>query len=114
MLRRGDIVELARPRIGFAREGSMRLGLVIQADPANEALETTVVVPLDHRFDPHEVYPFEVIIPAAEIGAAADHVAQVHLLERVFQRRIGDCRGSASAATMARVGAALALLLAMR
>ena len=114
MLRRGDIVEVARPRIGFAQQGPLRLALVIQADAANEALETTVIVPLEDRFDPRELYPFDVVVPAGEIGTSKDHVAQVHLLERVFRQRLGNRRGTASAATMTRVVAALCFLLATR
>jgi len=114
MLRRGDIVELAQPRIGFARADPMRLALVIQADPANDALGTTVIVPLGDAFDARKLYPFDVVVPAAEVGASRDHVAQVHLLQRVFQSRLGARRGAASATTMQHVAAALALLLSVR
>ena len=114
MLRRADIVEVAQPRIGFVRAGPMRLALVIQADAANDALETTVIVPLDDRFDPRKRYPFDVVVPAAEIGASRDHVAQVHLLQRVFRARLGDHRGTAGAATMKQVSAALRRLLPTR
>lgn len=114
MLRRGDIVELAQPGIGFARADPTRLGLVIQADPANETLGTTVVVPLDDSLDARRLYPFDVVVTAAEAGASRDHVAQVHLLQRVLQTRLGARRGAASAATMKHLGAALRLLLATR
>jgi mRNA-degrading endonuclease toxin of MazEF toxin-antitoxin module len=114
MLRRGDVIEVAQPPIGFAREGPMRIALVVQADPANDALPTTVIVPLDDHFDPRDLHPFDIVMPAKEAGSSRDHVAHAHLLQRVFQDRLGRLRAAAGAATMTRIDAALSLLLGVR
>lgn len=110
MLRRGDVVEIATPSIGFARQPERRLALVLQRDQASSHLPTVIVAPVDDYAvgDPH---PTTVVIPAAEARAPKDLVVRVHLLRHYHPSRVGPTRGAASGATMARVAAALRLLL---
>lgn len=110
MAERGDVLRVRR-RLGFGSERSGERVVVIQADPLNSALPTTLVVPLDT--DPNAAPPaLAVRVSAAEAGAEEDHVAvptqlQVTLLDRLAAGRVGRLR----AGTLARLDEKLRLVL---
>jgi mRNA-degrading endonuclease toxin of MazEF toxin-antitoxin module len=110
MAERGDVLRVKR-RLGFGSERSGERVVVVQADPLNSALPTTLVVPLDT--DPNAAPPsLAVRVSAAEAGADEEHVAiptqiQVTLLDRFAAGRVGRLR----AATLARIDEKLRLVL---
>lgn len=97
MAERGDVLRVKR-RLGFGSERSGERVVVIQADPLNSALPTTLIVPLDT--DSKAVPPsLTVRVSAAEAGAEEEHVAvptqvQVTLLDRLAPGRVGRLRPS--------------------
>jgi mRNA-degrading endonuclease toxin of MazEF toxin-antitoxin module len=111
VLRRGDVVEVRAPRIGFARDAGRQLVLILQRDEGNALLPTTVVAPLDRDYDPRAPHPFDVVVPEAELGAGGDHAAHLHLLSRCPRDRLGERVGAAGKRTMADVTRRLRLLL---
>ena len=68
-------------RIGFARDPEDRnqLVVVVQGNALNEVLETLQVTPLFLATDALRLFPLNVVIPGAELGGLADHLAQAHL-----------------------------------
>jgi mRNA-degrading endonuclease toxin of MazEF toxin-antitoxin module len=112
MAERGDVLRVKR-RLGFGSERSGERVVVIQADPLNSALPTTLVVPLDT--DRNSVPPsLAVRVSAGEAGAEQEHVAiptqlQVALLDRLAPGRVGRLRAS----TLARLDEKLRLVLAL-
>jgi mRNA-degrading endonuclease toxin of MazEF toxin-antitoxin module len=111
VVRRGDVVELKVPAMGFAREPRRDLALVLQTDPANQILATTVVAPVDDQFSLRSLHAFDIVIPASEAGTADDRVAHLDLLQRVQTIHLGPRTGAARSQTMAQVTAKLRLLL---
>jgi mRNA-degrading endonuclease toxin of MazEF toxin-antitoxin module len=73
MSRRGDVYRLTR-RLGFGPPREAERVVVIQVSALNDALRTTVIVPLDAH---PELFGrrLTVRVPAAEAGASVDHVA---------------------------------------
>jgi mRNA-degrading endonuclease toxin of MazEF toxin-antitoxin module len=110
MAERGDVLR-AKRRLGFGSERSGERVVVIQADPLNSALPTTLVIPLDT--DPNAAPPsLAVRVSAAEAGADEEHVAiptqlQVAVLDRLAAGRVGRLRP----ATLARLDEKLRLVL---
>ena len=110
--RRGDVVLLASPRIGFGRPTGGELALVLQVDRATQLLGTLIVAPVDSRFDPQRLLDFDVVIPAADLGGRVDHVAHVHLLRSVLVDAVqGEPIGAAGREAMKRALRAERLLL---
>ncbi|MCC6899808.1 MAG: type II toxin-antitoxin system PemK/MazF family toxin [Polyangiaceae bacterium] len=95
MAERGDVLQVKR-RLGFGADRAGERVVVIQADPLNEALPTTLVVPLDS--DPNAVpESLAVRVSAAEAGTDEDCVAiptqlQVALHGRLAAGRVGRLR----------------------
>jgi len=110
MAERGDVLRVKR-RLGFGADRSGERVVVIQADPLNSSLPTTLVIPLDT--DPNAApASLAVRISAAEAGAEEDHLAiptqlQVTLLDRLASGRVGRLRAS----TLARLDEKLRLVL---
>lgn len=103
---------LQSERIGFARRNDSQLVLVLQVDQATEVLATAVVAPVEDRFDPDLMLPFDVVIPAREAQAKRDHVVHVHLLKAVRVDGLKVVKeGSLSSHTLAAVVRAERLLL---
>ncbi len=110
MAERGDVLRVQR-RLGFGSERAGERVVVIQADPLNSALPTTLVVPLDT--DPNAApASLAVRVSAAEAGSDEEYVAvatqlQVTLLDRLAAGRVGRLRAS----TLARLDEKLRLVL---
>jgi len=69
------------------------------------------VVPVTSNID--QVYPFQVLLPAAETGLERDSKAQAEQVRSVAVERIGDRLGVVPAALMGRIDEALRLHLAL-
>jgi mRNA interferase MazF len=104
---RGDvaIVELD-PTEGSEQRGT-RPCLVVQNDVGNENAPTTIVVPFTtSRGD--ELYPFEVLVSAAESPLREDSVALCSQIRTVsIEHRVTNDIGSIPSARMEEVDAAL-------
>jgi mRNA-degrading endonuclease toxin of MazEF toxin-antitoxin module len=108
---RGDVLVLKR-RLGFGQGGKPERFLVVQADSLNEALETTLVVPLDAAFSYCASYPGAVRIPAREAGAPRDQVAVITALASVDLSRFEDAPTTqVGPVTLARVDRMLSVAL---
>src|SRR5687768_12206197 len=110
MAERGDVLRVKR-RLGFGSERSGERVVVIQANPLNSTLPTTLVIPLDT--DRHAAPPsLAVRVTAFEAGAEEDHIAiptqlQVTLLDRLASGRVGRLQ----ARTLAQLDEKLRLVL---
>lgn len=113
-VRRGDIaiVELD-PTRGSEQRGT-RPCLVVQNDVGNENAPTTIVVPFTTSFD-DRLYPFEVLVPAAECALRSDSVAVCSQIRTVStEHRIEDVVGSIPDDRMDEVDTALEYSLGLR
>ena len=110
--RRGEVTPLVSPKIGFRRPVETELVMVLQVDRATRHLSTAIVAPVEARFDPDRLLDFDVVVLAADLGIARDHVVHVHLMRAVLLDALqGEPVGAADPATMARVLRAERLLL---
>lgn len=113
-VRRGDVtvVELD-PTRGSEQRGK-RPCLVVQNDIGNEHAPTTIVVPFTTSFD-DELYPFEVLMPAADGPHHEDSVALCNQVRTVSMGdRISETIGSVPEPRMAAVDRALEYSLGLR
>lgn len=106
-VRRGDIVTVELdPTRGSEQQGT-RPCLVIQNDIGNENAPTTIVVPFTTSFG-EELYPFEVLVSAAECPLREDSVADCSQPRTVsIEHRIRESVGSLPPETMREVDTAL-------
>jgi len=95
-VRRGDIVIVElNPTKGSEQQGSSRPCVVIQNDVGNEFSPTTIIAPFTTRYDPDDIYPFEVEVLSSETPLDQDSVADlsqirvVDVAQRV-QKNIGS------------------------
>lgn len=113
-IRRGDIVIVElNPTEGSEQRGT-RPCLVVQNNVGNENAPTTIVVPFTtSRGD--ELYPFEVLVSAAESPLREDSVALCSQIRTVsIEHRITTSLGSVSASRMEEVDEALEYSLGLR
>lgn len=106
-VRRGDIVIVeVNPTEGSEQRGT-RPCLVVQNDIGNQNAPTTIVVPFTTSYD-DRLYPFEVLVDAAECPLEEDSVAICSQLRTVsIEHRIVDNIGSIPESRMADVETAL-------
>ena len=77
-VRRGDIVIVElNPTEGSEQQGDARPCVVIQNDKGNQFSPTTIVAPFTTKYDPEELYPFEVEVKASESPLKQDSVADL-------------------------------------
>ena len=113
-VRRGDIaiVDLD-PTKGSEQRGT-RPCLVVQNDVGNENAPTTIVVPFTTAGD-DELYPFEVLVTAAESHLQEDSVAMCSQIRTVsIEDRIETVVGSIPDERMEEVETALEYSLGLR
>lgn len=89
MAARGDVLALKR-RLGFGANQTTERFLVVQADPLNDVLETTLVVPLDAAYAYYRDFPGAVPVAASEAGATRAQVAVVTAIASVDLSRFED------------------------
>lgn len=93
-VRRGDLVVVELDPTKGSEQRGTRPSLVVQNDVGNENAPTTIVVPLTTAFD-DELYPFEVLLPAAESALQEDSVANCSQIRTIsidhrITKRIGS------------------------
>ena len=113
-VRRGDIVIVdLDPTEGSEQRGT-RSCLVVQNNVGNEHAPTTIVVPFTTSFG-DELYPFEVLVTAAESHLQEDSVALCSQLRTVsIDHRITTVIGSVPDERMDEVDTALEYSLGLR
>ena len=77
-------------RIGFESHpaSAQQLVVVVQGNALNSVLESVLIVPLVPAARNMPRFSLDVLVPAAEIHEASDHVAPVHLLRPVALSRL--------------------------
>lgn len=115
-MRRGEVrlVDLDPARSGEADK--VRPALIVSNDGANATAArlgrgVVTVVPLTSNTE--RVYPFQVLLPAAECGLRQDSKAQAEQVRSVAVARVGRCVATLPAGRMDAVDAALRLHLGL-
>ena len=113
-MRRGEIrlVDFGRPRGSEAT--SRRPALIVSNDGANSTaarLGRGVVTVLPVTSNVERVYPFQVLLPAADCGLDRDSKAQAEQIRSVAIERIAEPIGSVPAGLMRRIDDAVRLHL---
>jgi mRNA interferase MazF len=108
-IRRGDIVTVElNPTKGSEQGGETRPCVVIQNDVGNRFSPTTVVAPFTKRYDPDDVYPFEVEVLSSETALDHDSVADLSQIRVVdTEARVKEKIGSVPSARMTRIDTAI-------
>jgi len=113
-VRRGDIVIVELDPTRGSEQRGTRSCLVVQNNVGNENAPTTIVVPFTTSFD-DELYPFEVLVTAAESHLREDSVALCSQLRTVsIEHRLKTVVGSLSDERMRDVDTALEYSLGLR
>ncbi|MFB6308997.1 MAG: type II toxin-antitoxin system PemK/MazF family toxin [Haloarculaceae archaeon] len=113
-IRRGDIVIVELDPTEGSEQRGTRPCLVVQNDVGNENAPTTIVVPFTTASG-DRLYPFEVLVSAAESPLREDSVARCSQIRTVsIEHRIRDSIGSVPDARMAEVDEALEYSLGLR
>jgi len=106
-VRRGDIVIVELDPTEGSEQRGTRPCLVVQNDVGNENAPTTIVVPFTTS-QVDELYPFEVLVSAAESPLREDSVALCSQIRTVsIEHHITNAIGSIPDARMEEVDAAL-------
>lgn len=92
MIRRGDIVSVDLEPVRGAEASKRRPAVIVSNDGANATATrlgrgVVTVVPVTSNID--RVYPFQVLLPAAETGLSRDSKAQAEQVRSVALERIG-------------------------
>ena len=115
-IRRGDIFWIDLNPTRGSEANKVRPAVIVSNDAANRAAERTgrgvvTVVPVTSRTE--RVYPFHVLLPAAECGLAADSKAQAEQVRAVSVERIGGYVGRLPTRLMEQLDAALRIHLGL-
>ncbi len=113
-IRRGDIVIVELDPTEGSEQRGTRPCLVVQNNVGNENAPTTIIVPFTTSFD-ETLYPFEVLVRAAESHLQEDSVAVCSQLRTVsIENRINTVIGSVPPDRMDEVDIALEYSLGLR
>jgi mRNA interferase MazF len=115
-MRRGEIRLVDLDPARGSEAARLRPAIVVSNDAANLAAArlgrgVVTVVPITSSIA--RIYPFQVLLSAAETGLRTDSKAQAEQVRAVSVERIGLCVGSAPPATMADLDDALRLHLGL-
>ncbi|WP_135663882.1 type II toxin-antitoxin system PemK/MazF family toxin [Halorhabdus rudnickae] len=106
-VQRGDIVIVELDPTQGSEQRGTRPYLVVQNDVGNANAPTTIVVPFTTAFD-DQLYPFEVLVSAAEGPLREDSVALCSQIRTIsIEHRIRENLGSIPDERMAEVDTAL-------
>ena len=115
-MRRGDIVAVSLDPARGSEAGKTRPAVVVSNDAANAAASrlargVITVVPITSNVA--RVYPFQVLLRAAQTGLRNDSKAQAEQVRSVAVERLGKQIGRLPAAAMAELEEALRIHLAL-
>lgn len=115
-MRRGEIrvVDLD-PTLGSEAD-KRRPAVIVSNDGANATashLDRGVITVVPITSNVERIYPFQVLLPAAEVGLRADSKAQAEQLRSIDVRRVGDRVGLLTVELLAALDAAMRLHLAL-
>ncbi len=115
-MRRGDVYLVDLAPVRGAEADKLRPAVVVSNDGANGAASRLgrgilTVVPVTSNVQ--RVYPFQVLLPAAETGLDRDSKAQAEQIRAIDVERIGARVGSLNAELLAGLDEALRLHLAL-
>jgi mRNA interferase MazF len=115
-MRRGEIREVDLDPVRGSEANRRRPAVIVSNDAANIAAEqlgrgVITVVPVTSNIE--RLYPFQVLLPAAETGLSRDSRAQAEQVRSVAVERIGARLGVVPPRIMARVEDALRLHLGL-
>lgn len=96
------------PTRGSEHRGTNRPCVVVQNDVGNQYSPTTIVAPFTTRYDPDDIYPFEVEVNASNTPLDRDSVADLSQIRVVdIDKRVQKNIGSVPAANMAAIDSAI-------
>jgi len=115
-MRRGEIRLVNFDPTRGSEANNTRPAVIVSNDGANQAAErrgrgVVTVVPLTSNTE--LVYPFQVLLRAADTGLARDSKAQAEQIRSVAVERVGDRLGLVPVAVLADLAEALRLHLAL-
>lgn len=116
MIRRGDIVAVDLDPVRGSESNKKRPAVVVSNDIANATAGrlgrgVITVVPVTSNVE--RLYPFQVLLPAADTGLERDSKAQAEQIRSVDVNRLADRMGLVPAALMLDLDEALRLHLAL-
>ena len=76
-LRRGDVILVDLDGACGGEKKGVRPAVVLQNDSGNEYGATTIIAPITSQYDPDDIYPFEVEIPAEMGNLEKDSIVQL-------------------------------------
>jgi mRNA interferase MazF len=115
-MRRGDVVWVDLDPARGGEADKRRPAVIVSNDGANRTAErlgrgVVTVVPVTSNTE--QVYPFQVLLPAARCGLAHDSKAHAEQIRSVARDRIGDVTGQLPADLLEELDRALRLHLAL-
>jgi len=92
-MRRGEIREVDLDPVRGSEANKRRPAVIVSNDAANSTAEqlgrgVITVVPVTSNVE--RLYPFQVLLPAAETGLARDSRAQAEQVRSIAVERVGD------------------------
>ncbi|RZQ59951.1 type II toxin-antitoxin system PemK/MazF family toxin [Amycolatopsis suaedae] len=115
-MRRGQIRMVDLEPVRGAESNKVRPAVVVSNDGANAIagrLGRGVVTVVPVTSNVRRVFPFQVLLPAAECGLAADSKAQAEQVRSVSVERVGRLAGQVPPAVLAKLDDALRLHLGL-
>ena len=115
-MRRGDICSVDLEPVRGSEADKRRPAIIVSNDAANMTATrlgrgVLTVVPVTSKVE--RIYPFQVLLPAADTGLDRDCKAQAEQVRSVAVERVGGRLGVVPATLMARMAEALRLHLAL-
>ena len=116
MIRRGDIHFVDLDPARRSKSNKRRPAVIVSNDAANATASrlgrgVITVVPVTSNID--RVFPFQVLLPAAETGLDRDSKAQAEQIRSIAVERVGDRLGVVLNATMLDIDEAMRLHLGL-
>lgn len=115
-MRRGDIYWVDLEPVRGSEANKVRPAVIVSNDAANRAAERSgrgvvTVVPVTSNTD--RIFPFQVLLPAAECGLDSDSKAQAEQVRSVAIGRLNQRAGTLSGELLVKLDAALRTHLAL-
>jgi mRNA interferase MazF len=115
-MRRGDIYLVDLEPVRGSEANTTRPAVIVSNDAANRVVQRSgrgvvTVVPITSNVE--RVFPFQVLLPAAECGIAMDSKARAEQVRAVAVARVGRRVGTVPAALRRRLDDALRLHLSL-